>query len=258
MQKAFDFGAGAEIAYLRDRLKDKFGHLEVMPTRDPMGQLIKSLISSRTRDQVSHCAYERLVLAYPRWPVMAEAAPNDIQTAIAAVTFADVKVRYLRRTLRLIAANHPDFSLDFLGGWPIAEALAWLERLPGVGRKVSASTLNFSTLQLPAFVIDTHVLRVLRRFGFVRATADTRTAYETVMTAVDAWDAADLAELHVLLKRLGQTRCRAERPCCRGCPISLRCQTGKRWTRQTIGSEAISCGPIEFPGRAGIEIGIKR
>jgi endonuclease-3 len=72
----------------------------------------------------------------------------------------------------MIAADDPDFDLSPLGEQPIEDALAWLERLPGVGRKVAASALNFSSLAIPAFVADTHVLPVLGRFGVIDAKAD--------------------------------------------------------------------------------------
>jgi endonuclease-3 len=68
----------------------------------------------------------------------------------------------------------------------------------------------------------------LQRFGIVRIKADTQTTYEVVMSATEAWNATGLAEFHVVLKRLGQTICRAERAHCQACPISLRCKTALR------------------------------
>lgn len=209
--------------WVRDRLRSCFGCPGPISTRTPVGQLVKSLISGRTRDEISLGAYERLVETYSRWCDLAAASPNEVEAVISDVTFPDVKARHLGEALRSIAVRQPDFDLTFLAGLSVGEALAWLERLPGVGRKVSASTLNFSTLQRPAFVVDTHILRILRRFGFVRRKADTRTAFDAVMEMADAWSAADLAELHILMKRLGQTICRADRACCRACPIRERC-----------------------------------
>ena len=143
---------------------------------------------------------------------------------IGDVTFPDVKARHLRQALRTIAARHSDFDLTFLSRFGVAEALAWLERLPGVGRKVSASTLNFSTLRMPAFVIDTHVSRVLQRFGFVRTGADTPGAYDRMMESLDGWNAAELAELHIRMKGLGQAVCRADYADCRRCVLNEGCR----------------------------------
>lgn len=224
MQMAFDFGATEDMAWVREQLRSCFGRADPVPVRAPIGQLVKSLISNRTLDEISLAAYRRLVDAYPEWPALAEASTGDVEALIGDVTFPDVKARHLGEALRAIRARHPDFDLDFLGLMSVAEALAWLEHLPGVGRKVSASTLNFSTLQMPAFVVDTHVLRVVCRYGSVRSTTDIRIAYEAAMAMVPRWSAADLAELHILMKRLGQTICRHGRARCAACPIRRRCK----------------------------------
>lgn len=224
MQMTLGFGAAQDLEWVRDQLRSRFGGSSPIHVRTPIGQLVKSSISGRTRDEVSLGAYRRLVDAYPAWSDIARTTTADIEAVIGDVTFPDVKARSLRDALRAIAADQPDFDLAFLGAQSVASALEWLERLPGVGRKVSASTLNFSTLRMPAFVVDTHILRILRRFGFVRSKAGTRAAYDAMMAGAYDWSAADLAELHILTKRLGQTICRADRACCRDCPISARCR----------------------------------
>jgi len=224
MQGTFDFGAAGDLLWVRDRLRSCFGQVRSIPLRTPVGQLVKSSISGRTRDEVSALAYRRLVAAYPGWADVARAPVAEVEAVIGGVTFPDVKARYLHDALQAIAARQPDFDLAFLHRLGVGQALAWLERLPGVGRKVSASTLNFSTLHMPAFVVDTHILRILRRFGFVRGKADTRNAYEAVMATAQDWSATDLAELHILMKRLGQTVCCADRSDCRDCRIGLRCR----------------------------------
>ncbi len=224
MQLAFGFGADEDLAWVRDQLRCRFGLPSPALARTPIGQLVKSMISSRTLDETSRGAYERLIETYMGWSALAKAPAGDIETVIGDVTFPDVKARYLEQALPAIAAVQPDFDLAFLAYLGVGGALAWLERLPGVGRKVSASTLNFSTLNMPAFVIDSHILRILRRFGFVRGKADTRTSYDAVMSVSRGWSADDLAELHILMKRLGQTICRADRAGCRDCPIRQRCQ----------------------------------
>jgi endonuclease III len=223
MQLGLDFGVRADVAEIRARLRDRIGDLQAGPARTPIGQLVKSMISSRTRDPVSLDAYGRLSRAYGGWSAVAAARADDVRALICDVTFPDVKSRHLILALRTIAAGRPDFDLGFLGGWPVPQSLGWLEALPGVGRKVSASVLNFSTLGLPAFVIDSHVLRVLRRFGLASPRADTVAAYQAIMAATAGWRATELAQLHLLLKRLGQTLCRADRACCGPCPLRARC-----------------------------------
>lgn len=144
MQRMLGFGATQDIEWIRQRLISRFGRPSPVRLRTPIAQLVKSSISGRTRDEVSLYAYHRLIGAYPDWSDIARAATADIEAAIGIVTFPEVKARYLRDALHAIAARRPDFDLTFLGAQGVARALEWLERLPGVGRKVSASTLNFS------------------------------------------------------------------------------------------------------------------
>lgn len=237
MQVAFDFGAADDLTWMRDRLSDHFGPVGPIGVRTPIGQLVKSSISGRTRDAVSLVAYHRLTQLYPTWDELARAPAHDIEAAIRDVTFPDVKARHLGEALRTIARTHPDYDLTFLRDLGVSQALAWLERLTGVGRKVAASTLNFSTLHMPAFVVDTHILRILRRYGLVRDKADTHSAFDTAMEVSPSWSARELAELHVLMKRLGQTICRVDRACCPACPLRERCEAaGRAGQAATVGS----------------------
>ena len=223
MQLAFDLGLETDLARIYDLLVGRFGHAPACLRREPMAQLVKSLLGSRTRDEVSQAAFDRLERAFPSLSGLATAQVAPVQALIEPVTFADVKAVRLISLARQVAEHNASFDLTFLGDRSVPEALVWLERLPGVGRKVSAATLNFSTLHRPAFVIDTHILRVLRRFGMVRPTAATLDAYEAVMQNAPGWSAARLVELHVVMKRLGQTLCLWERPVCDACPLNPIC-----------------------------------
>jgi protein ImuA len=79
------------------------------------------------------------------------------------------------------------------------------------------------------FVVDTHVLRVLQRFGFVGMRVDIEAAYDTVMAAADGLDADDLFELHWHMKSLGQTVCTYAQAMCTSCPLSDICQRGVKY-----------------------------
>lgn len=227
MQDAFDFG-GDDIQRCRASLRDFYGPLGDPPRRSPLGQLLKSMISSRTRDAVSRAAYRRMTRRWPAAAELAKAAPRDVEQVIYGVTFAEKKAEYVPAALSAIGRERPDFNLGFLGDMAVPDALAWLERLPGVGRKVAAATLNASTLRRPVFIVDSHVHRALLRSGFVGAKADPRMASEAVTAAARTWEPDALLELFVHMKRLGQTLCRFENPACDLCPLAGACATARR------------------------------
>ena len=184
------------------------------------------MVGGRTRGEISRGAFETLLHRFGCWEAVRDGRVADIEDAIAAVTFADAKAWRLKESLRAITHSEGRLTLESLQDMSVDRALVWLERLPGVGRKVSAATVNFSTLRKRALVIDTHHLRVLRRLGVVDATATITRAYDRVMPVLpEDWTAADLDDHHQLLKRLGQTECRHRAPSCRRCSLRDLCPT---------------------------------
>ncbi len=93
---------------------------------------------------------------------------------------------------------------------------------PGVGPKVAAATLNASTLAMPVLIVDSHVHRILLRFGLIGPRATAEQGRDVVTAASN--DARALLELFVRLKRLGQTVCRPYAAQCGGCPLAPRCR----------------------------------
>ncbi|MGD0142209.1 MAG: endonuclease [Rhizomicrobium sp.] len=223
MQTALAFGQSADLVFVRDRLRDRFGPVFDAMRHDPISQLVKASISGRTYDDISSAAFERLVARYPNVEDLAVAPVEEIEAVICGVTYAENKAFHLRAALRMIKAHQGEIALDFLLDWPIDLALCWLEGLPGVGHKVASAVLNFSTLRRRIFVVDTHVLRVLQRFGFVGTNADSEDASDAVMAAADSFDTDDLYELHWLLKYLGQQVCTHGIAHCSECPLAAMC-----------------------------------
>ena len=225
MQRAFDFGVSGPERWL-PLLVAHFGASLPARRRTPFGQLIKSMLSARTRDAVSVAAYDALMARYPEPRALAAASPAAIEAIVADVTFAPDKAANIAAALAAIGRERPDFDLGFLADMPLPDALAWLERLPGVARKVSASVLNLSTLNRPVFVVDAHVARVLRRLGHVGLTADTYAVSEAVTAGMADWSSDRFAQFHAVTKRLGQEVCRWDEPECGRCPLVVDCPTG--------------------------------
>ena len=215
----------SRIARWRATLDAAMGVVADPSRRTPVGQLVKSLISGRTRDEVSLAAYAALGRRFGSAAGIAAAPPGAIEEVLAAVTFPDVKAARLVEALRAIEAERGDLRLGFLSAWPMPDALGWLERLPGVGRKTSASVMNFSTIARPVLVVDTHVARVLARLGLGRA--DATALSERVTAAMPGWSADDFLTFHAQCKRLGQSVCRWDEPRCEACPLAAACDTAR-------------------------------
>lgn len=224
MQSSFVFRGSDDLLLWHRTLAPLRDHVRFLPRRKPVGQLVKSMISGRTRDAVSRAAYDRLVATFGAPRSLAAAGARRVRAVIADVTFSETKAAHLVAALQRIGVERRSFDLNFLAEMPLDEALGWLERLPGVGRKVAVSTLNASTLSRPVLIVDSHVLRVLQRLGFIGARADGRLASEAATAALGDWQGEAFLELHVELKRVGQLWCRPVAPACDACPLSETCR----------------------------------
>lgn len=209
---------------VRLRLLARLGPRRDARRRDPVSQLVRSMLGSKTRDEVSRRVFRELRRQYPSWDRLAEASPRAILRIIWPVNLAEPKAEQLPQALRMITACTGRLALDHLAELDEEAAMQWLRRLPGIGSKIAAATLNFSTLRKRALVVDTHLLRLGGRLGLLPLDADYDTGYELLMRQLpDAWDAEDLAELHRLMKLLGQTICTAHAPACGACPLRGLC-----------------------------------
>lgn len=224
MQPGFGFNGHDDLVRAQQALAPIRALTGPFPRRSPIGALVKSMLSGRTGDGVSLAAYDRLIARHRTPGRVLAAGRDEVLRCIGAVTHAEDKAEYIIDALGRIAAERRGFDLTFLAVAPLGEALAWLERLPGVGRKVAAATLNGSTLDRPVLIVDSHVLRVLQRLGFVSHHAEARAASEAVTAAMPEWQGRDFLDFHIATKKLGQTLCRFDAPDCAGCPLRADCR----------------------------------
>jgi endonuclease III len=131
--------------------------------------------------------------------------------------------------LGAIEAQRGSLDLGFLADAPRAEALEFLESLPGVGRKTAACVLLFS-FDRPELPVDTHVYRVSTRLGLLRPRASFEEAHDALLAATGQ-AGADPYELHVNMLRHGRRLCTARAPACPECPLLRLCPYGQRLTR---------------------------
>ncbi|MDR6290340.1 endonuclease-3 [Inquilinus ginsengisoli] len=224
MQLSFPLDDDPLLPKVRARLRAGAGPCRDEPRRDPVSQLVRSMLGSKTRDEVSIRAFEQLHGRYPSWDALRQAAPQRIERAIWMVNHAARKAEQLPQALRMIVARSGGLALDFLADLEEEAAMRWLGDLPGVGPKIAASVLNFSTLRKRELVVDTHLLRVGERLGLLPAKPDYEAGHNGLMRLVpEGWTADELYELHRLIKSLGQTVCTVRAPACDRCPLQDLC-----------------------------------
>lgn len=228
MQGSLPFGDPLPAEAIDERLRAAHGDPPARLRLDPVSQLVLSSLGSRTRGEVAMAAFLALREHFRGWVALGEAPAVSILPLIREVTFAEDKAARLPTALRSIRHRRGSLDLGFLGTWPVEAACSWLECLPGVGPKVGAAVVNFSTLRLRALVVDGHHCRVAVRLGLLPPGADFTTAHRRLLRAApDAWGAARLDDHHQLMKRHGQTVYRPTRPACGRCALWSLCPASR-------------------------------
>jgi endonuclease III len=212
---------------IHQRLLAYYGQPPERDVWDPLKQFIYSLLSSRTKTEVTYEVVKHLQARFGSWEVLRDAPIPEIEEAIRAVTFPERKAVHLKQALEQITQRCGALSLDFLSGYRTEKIRSWLEGFDGVGTKTSAAVVNFSWLRRRAICVDSHHLRVTQRLGLVARSADARETEDRLMEmAPSKWSPATLDEHHTLIKTHGQRVCTSTHPKCRNCPLLDLCPTG--------------------------------
>lgn len=197
--------------------------------RNPVWVLVHGVIGAQTKTAASNASTDGLIAEYGSWEGVAAAPVAELEARLQRQTFPTVAAQRLKDCLNAIIAVRGTVDLLHLTDMETAEAMAWLEQLPGVARKNSAGVMNASTFERKAMVIDGHHRRIMQRMGIVLSKADTAKTYDALMPILpEEWSAADMDEHHLLLKKLGQTFCRPRRAECAACPVQKICETGRK------------------------------
>jgi len=191
---------------------------------DPLDVLIETVLSQNTSDVNSGRAFRALKAAWPCWQAAASARAPALERAIRSGGLARLKSRRILRVLAVVRRREGRYDLRALRRLSPAGAELRLSGLPGVGPKTRACVLLFGCGH-PAFPVDTHVHRVVRRLGLVAEGASAEQAHTRLARFVPA---ARALELHLNLIRLGRELCRARAPRCGCCPLRPVCAHGRR------------------------------
>ncbi len=191
--------------------------------------LVQGVIGARTKSEISNAATAGPAgRGYGSWEAVAALPLEELQAELSTQTYPNIAAERLKASLNALIERRGSVDLSHLAGMETAEAMRWLEQLPGIGRKIAAGVMNASTLDRRAIVLDSHHTRILQRMGLVPAKASTDRAFEAIMPAMPPeWSAADYDEHHLLMKKVGQNYCRPSVLLCEDCPAQSLCKTGR-------------------------------
>lgn len=175
----------------------------------PFKHLVSAILSSRTRDETTIEATERLFDRIGSPEELKKLSIDEIEELIWGVGFYRVKARKLKELAEtLIKEYNSQVPSDY----------GELMGLPGVGRK-TANVVLVTAFNKSAIAVDTHVHRISNRMGFVRTEKPEETEEELKdLVPEEYW-----VKLNRSFVGFGQTVCKPLRPLCSECPFEQCC-----------------------------------
>jgi len=178
--------------------------------KDPFKILIATVLSLRTKDEVTAEASKRLFEVADTAEDILKLKEKEIASLIYPVGFYRRKAKNIKEICRILVEKY---------GGRVPDDLEELLQLPGVGRKTAnlVITLGFGK---PGICVDTHVHRIMNRIGYVK----TKTPEETEFALREKLPKEYWIEINDLLVSLGQHICHPVSPKCSRCPVENYCE----------------------------------
>ena len=179
-------------------------------SRDPFQILISTLLSLRTKDEVTTQASRRLFNRANTPKDMLQLSAKEIRKLIYPVGFYKRKAENILQVCQILIDQYDS---------QVPNDLDKLLDLPGVGRKTAnlVLTLGFGK---PGICVDTHVHRISNRLGYVK----TKTPNETEMALREKLPPKWWIPINDILVAFGQALCKPISPWCSRCRVERYCE----------------------------------
>lgn len=177
---------------------------------DPFRVLISTILSQRTRDEMTAKASAHLFAEYDTPAELASADLDELERLIRPVGFYRQKAVQIRRVSQALLERHDG---------RVPSSYEELVALPQVGPKTANCVLvyGFGQARIP---VDTHVHRISNRLGLVRS----KTPEATERALMRIVPKAQWLHVNELFIRFGKDICRPIGPRCPDCAFTDFCR----------------------------------
>jgi len=176
---------------------------------DPFKILISTIISARTKDEVTGPATERLFALADSPGKMSRLSEERIEKAIFPAGFYHTKAKAIRKASKELVERYAS---------RVPDTIEELLTLPGVGRKTANLVVTLAHNKA-GICVDTHVHRITNRWGYVK----TKTPHETEQALRAKLPKKHWIAINTILVMHGQNICKPLSPLCSRCPVFKYC-----------------------------------
>lgn len=185
-------------------------NLQIQEDGDPFKILIGTILSARTRDEVTTAVIKALFSKFKNPDELSRANLSDIKKLIQKIGFYNVKASRLKEVSQLIIKKY---------NREVPSNLDDLLTLPGVGRKTANCVLVYG-FKKAAIPVDIHVHRISNRIGIV----NTKNPEETENVLQKSIDKKYWIRVNETFVTFGQNICLPIKPKCSVCQLTKMCK----------------------------------
>lgn len=171
-------------------------------------------LSAQCTDERVNKVTPALFARFPTLESFAEADPKEVGEYIHSCGFFNGKARDLVACAQKLLAEHQG---------KVPDTMEALTALPGVGRK-TANLILGDVYGQPAYVCDTHCIRITGRLGITDGSKDPLQVERQLREYIPAKESNNFCHRMVLF---GRDTCSARNPKCNDCPLRSECNTAK-------------------------------
>ncbi|MGB9036019.1 MAG: endonuclease III [Paeniglutamicibacter sp.] len=171
--------------------------------------LVATVLSAQTTDVRVNAITPALFAAYPDPLAMSQAEPEALQELIRPTGFFRAKATSLLALSTRIVDEYDGV---------VPARLEDLVTLAGVGRKTANVVLG-NAFGVPGITVDTHFIRLARRFGWTTETDPVKIEH----AVAELFEPADWTMLSHRVVFHGRRICLARKPACGACPLTTLC-----------------------------------
>ena len=176
----------------------------------PFRVLISTVLSSRTKDEVTARASEKLFLRAPNPQKLSRLSEEEIIGLIYPVGFYRIKAKNIKSIANILLQEYNGM---------VPNKLDHLLQFPGVGRKTANLVLGIA-FKIDTITVDTHVHRISNRLGIVKTEIPGETEKDLQMILPKKY----WISFNTYLVAHGQSICKPISPLCSQCNIFQYCQ----------------------------------